>query len=258
MCRANGIRQEYSAPYTPEENGKIERVWGTVTGRATCMLETAGLPKQLWPYALATSYYVKNLCFHSVHNSTLYGMFFGERPNLSEMQPFERGAFVLTEDRKKLHIQAQTGIFLGYSSRSKCFIVCTEGGTPERKPSKICASKNVTFKIQCFPGGVTSVATDMTHDRCGTRPTIMTMGSSPDVEQVEVADELIPNTGHLDEEDDHTQPQRNEPGRQRRNVRLPRRLDDFVMGDELENLALHSLVLVASTVPGSAAEALGP
>ena len=34
------------------------------------------------------------------------------------------------------------------------------------------------------------------------------------------------------------------------------RLDDFVMGNELENLALHSEALVASTVPGSAAEAL--
>ena len=26
VCRKNGIRQEYSAPYTPQENGKIERV----------------------------------------------------------------------------------------------------------------------------------------------------------------------------------------------------------------------------------------
>ena len=53
-----------------------------------------------------------------------------------------------------------------------------------------------------------------------------------------------------------TQPQRSEPGRQRRNVRQPRRLDDFVIGDDLENLALHSEALVASTVAGSVAEAL--
>ena len=31
VCRKNGTRQEYSAPYTPQENIKIERVWGTVT-----------------------------------------------------------------------------------------------------------------------------------------------------------------------------------------------------------------------------------
>ena len=58
----------------------------------------------------------------------------------------------------------------------------------------------------------------------------------------------------MDDEDDNTQPQRSEPGRQRRNVRLP--VNDVVMGDELENLALHSEALVASTVPGSAAAAL--
>ena len=138
VCRKNGIRQEYSATYTPQENGKIERVWGTVTGMARCMLETECLLKQLWPYALATSFYVKNRCFHSAHNRTPYEMFFGERPtHLSQMQPFGCRVFVLTEYRKKLDSKAQTGISLGYSSRSKCFIVCTEDGTCEQKPSKM-------------------------------------------------------------------------------------------------------------------------
>ena len=54
MCRKKAFLQEYSAPYTPQENGKTERVLGTVTGIARCMLET-GLPKQPRPYALATS-----------------------------------------------------------------------------------------------------------------------------------------------------------------------------------------------------------
>ena len=100
LCRKNGIRHEYSAPYTPQENGKIERVLGSVTEMARCMLETAGLLKQLWPYALATSFYVKNRCFHSAHNSTPYEMFFGERPILNQMQTFQCPAFVLTEERK--------------------------------------------------------------------------------------------------------------------------------------------------------------
>ena len=49
---------------------------------------------------------------------------------------------------------------------------------------------------------------------------------------------------------------RSEPRRQWRNVRQPRRLDDFVMGAEIENLTLHSEDLVSSMVPGSAAEGL--
>ena len=116
--------------------------------------------------------------------------------------------------------------------------------------------------MDCYPGAGTSIDTDMTHDRY--RETTIhydtglhdMKGSQPDVEQAEVADETVPNTGHLDDEDDNTQTQRSEPDRQRRIVRQPRRRNDFVMGDELENLALHSEALMASTVPGSAAEAL--
>ena len=163
---SHGIRHEYSAHYTAQENTKIERVCGTDTGIARCMLDTAGLPKQLWPHVLATSFYVKNRCFHSAHNSTLYEMLLDVRPNLSEMQPSVCRALVLTEDRKKMDSKTQTGIFLGYSRRSKCFIVCTEDGTPERKPRKMWTSLNVTFNMDWFPGAVTSVDIDMTYDRC--------------------------------------------------------------------------------------------
>ena len=45
LCTSNGIKQEFSAPYTPEENGKIERAWGTVTGMTRCMKATAVVPK---------------------------------------------------------------------------------------------------------------------------------------------------------------------------------------------------------------------
>ena len=52
LCTSNGIKQEFSAPYTPEENGKIERAWGTVTGMTRCLMTTAGVPKQFWPFVL--------------------------------------------------------------------------------------------------------------------------------------------------------------------------------------------------------------
>ena len=109
--------------------------------------------------------------------------------------------------------------------------------------------------MDCFPGAVTSVDADMTYDRC-VETTLHDVNGSRDIQQAEVADETIPNTGYLDDEDDNTLPQRGYPGRQRRNVRQPRRLNDFLMRDELENLALHSETLVASTVPWYVAEVL--
>ena len=38
VCRKQKIRLETLAPYTPQENGKIERVWGTITPMARCMI----------------------------------------------------------------------------------------------------------------------------------------------------------------------------------------------------------------------------
>ena len=188
-------------------------------------------------------------------------MLFGERPNLSEMQPFGCRAFVLTEDRKILDSKAHTGIILGYSSSSNCFIKCTERGFPERKLSKIWTSRNVTSNMDCFPGAVTSVDTDMAHGRCEEATLHYDTGlrdvkGSLQVEQAKVDVETIPNIGHLDDEDDNTQPQRNEPGRRRRNVIQPRRLDEILMANELENKALHSEAFVASALPRSAADAL--
>ena len=141
--------------------------------------------------------------FHSAHNSTPYEMFFGERSNSSEMQPSGCQAFVLTEVRKKLDSNVQTATFLGYSSnRSKCFIVCTDDGTPERKPSKMWTSSNVTFNMDSFPGTLTSVDTEMVHDRCEETSLHYDTGvkdvkGSPDIGQAEVADETVPNTGHF-------------------------------------------------------------
>ena len=123
------LSTEVLSPSHSQENSKMERVWSTVQGISRCMLVTDGVQNQLWPCALVTFFYVRNRCFHSAHNSTPYEILFGERPNLSEMQPFGCRAFVLTKHRKKRNSKAQTGIFLGYSSRSKCFIVCTEDGT---------------------------------------------------------------------------------------------------------------------------------
>ena len=130
-------------------------------------------------------------------------MFFCEWPNLREMQLFEYRAFVLTEDRKKLDSEAQTGTVLSYSSRSKCSIVCTEDGTSERKLGKLLRSRIVMFNMDCFRGAITSVESDMTHDRCvettlNYDTDLHNLKGSADVEQADVAYETIPKTAAED------------------------------------------------------------
>ena len=191
-----------------------------------------GSAKKLWPYSLATCFYVENRCFHYARNNAPYQISFGEWAKVSEMQPCGCRAFALTKNRKRLDSKAQTETFLGYSSRSKWFIVYTEDGFLEQEPGKMWISRNVAFNMDCFPGAFTSVDRDLPHDRCVETTFHYETGlhvvkGSPDVGKAEVAAEPIPNTGHVDDEHHNTQPQRNDPERLRRNARQPRRLDVF-------------------------------
>ena len=67
----NKIKHEFSAPYSPRQNGTAERSWRTLFEMAKCLLIEAGLPKSLWPYALKMSAYIGNRCFNNRTGSSL-------------------------------------------------------------------------------------------------------------------------------------------------------------------------------------------
>ena len=48
FCRHKSIRHETFAPYTPEEYGTIERVWGDICGKSRCMIHRANIEKEYW------------------------------------------------------------------------------------------------------------------------------------------------------------------------------------------------------------------
>ncbi len=120
VYRKNDLRQTFSALDTPQDNGKIDRVWDTVSGKARCMMETAGVPKQLSPYAPATSFCANNWSLHSADNLIPFEVFHGTKPSLDIMQRFRYRAFLYDEGSKKLDSKARKRILLGYSSSSNC------------------------------------------------------------------------------------------------------------------------------------------
>ena len=88
LCTSNGIKQEFSAHYTSEENGKNEQAWGTVTGMTRCMMATAGVPKQFRLFAPSTAIYLKNQSVHLAHGKTPFEMFHGNKPDFSHLHVF--------------------------------------------------------------------------------------------------------------------------------------------------------------------------
>ena len=144
LCRRKGVRLEFSAPYTPQENGKVERNWGTITPMARCLLEQSGLEKEYWPYALNMASEIKKFCFHSGIQKTPFEAMYKKKPNLESIKVFGCSAFVHVEKnfRGKIDRTSQKGIFLGSSDNSKTYLV----GTPNDKGIfKVRKSRNVTF-----------------------------------------------------------------------------------------------------------------
>ena len=134
---------ETSAPYTPQENGKIERLWGTITPMARCMIFHANLSKTYWPYAHKMAANLKNMCFHSAIGKTPYESMYGEKPNLNFMKTFECVAYSTVEKqfRKKLDKNSRRGIFLGTSEISKAHLI----GIESEGKLKVQKSRNVSF-----------------------------------------------------------------------------------------------------------------
>ena len=128
LFKSNGIKQEFFAPYTPEENCKTEGSWGTKIGMTRCMLATIGVPKLFWPFALSTTIYLKNGSIHSAHGKTLFEMLHGCKLDFSHHHVFVCQSFMLNEVRKTPDSKAGEAILLRYSGNSKAYVVSLTNG----------------------------------------------------------------------------------------------------------------------------------
>jgi hypothetical protein len=58
--KAQGIRLEYTAPYSPSQNGIAEHLNRTIVEKVTPMLSLHNLPLRLWPFAVTHAVYLIN------------------------------------------------------------------------------------------------------------------------------------------------------------------------------------------------------
>lgn len=79
-----GIRHQYSAPYTPQQNGVAERKNWTLLDMARTMLAEFKSPKSFWAEAVSTACHLSNrLYFRKKFNKTPYEIFTGKKPTIS-------------------------------------------------------------------------------------------------------------------------------------------------------------------------------
>ncbi|KAI3815555.1 hypothetical protein L1987_15226 [Smallanthus sonchifolius] len=124
FCLKKGIRHEFSAPYTPQQNGVAEWKNRTLIETVRTMLSDAKLPVTFWADAVNTACHVLNrVLVVKRHNKTCYELINNRLTNLDYLVPFGSPCSLLLQNKdrqSKFHAKAVEGIFLGYVANSPC------------------------------------------------------------------------------------------------------------------------------------------
>jgi transposase InsO family protein len=79
-----GIKHEFSAPYTSQQNGVVERKNRTLIDMARTMLGEYKTPERFWSEAVNTACHAINrLYLHRLLKKTSYKLLTGNKPNVS-------------------------------------------------------------------------------------------------------------------------------------------------------------------------------
>ena len=126
FCHEQGIRHQYSAPYTPQQNGVVERKNRTLQEMARAMLHGNNVYKRFWAKAINTACYTINRVYvRPGTKMTPYEICRGKPPNISYFHVFGCICYILNETDQlgKFYSRSDEGIFLGYSTNSMAYRV---------------------------------------------------------------------------------------------------------------------------------------
>jgi transposase InsO family protein len=84
-----GIKHEFSTPYTPQQNGVVERKNKTLIDMARTMLGEYNTPERFWSEAVNTACHAINQVYlHHLLKKTSYELLTSNKPNVSYFRVF--------------------------------------------------------------------------------------------------------------------------------------------------------------------------
>ena len=117
-----GIKHQFTVPYTPQQNGFLERKNRSLVEMARCMVKSHLLPNGFWLEAIMCAAYILNKCpTKALQSITPYEAWHGRKPSIGHLRVFGCLAYALVPVKQcqKLDDKAVKCIFVGYSSESK-------------------------------------------------------------------------------------------------------------------------------------------
>lgn len=136
FLRNEGIGHQTTTPYTPQQNGKAERLNRTLQERVRAMLADANLKPEFWAEAVQTAAYVRNQSPVAGKNKTPWELFYGTKPDVSGLRVFGTKAYVHIPKEKrgarsKFNPVSEPGIMLGYAHNggTKAYRIMLDDGS---------------------------------------------------------------------------------------------------------------------------------
>nr|GEX93984.1 retrovirus-related Pol polyprotein from transposon TNT 1-94 [Tanacetum cinerariifolium] len=126
FCDERGISQNFSSPYTPEQNAVAERKNRTLTEAVRTMLNELVLFKHFWNEAVRIACYTQNRSIIVKRQDKTPYKIFGERiPDINYFHIFGCLVFIhnYKDHLRKFDKKADDGYFFGYSFNFKVFRV---------------------------------------------------------------------------------------------------------------------------------------
>ena len=143
FCEASGIQRHLTAPYTPQQNGVVERRNRTLLEMTRSILTHMEVPNYLWGEAVRHSTYLINrIATKTLVSSTPYEAFRGRKPNINHLRVFgcTAHAKVETVNLKKLDHRSRPVVYLGTEPGSKAYRLL------DPKVQRIVVSRDVVFE----------------------------------------------------------------------------------------------------------------
>jgi hypothetical protein len=143
ICEQAGIKRHFTAPYSPQQNGVVERRNRTVMEMSRALLKSMNVPGKLWGEVVRHSVHLLNRLPTKVMGyRTPFEAWSGRRPQLGHMRVFGCTTHVRTANPhlKKLDDRSTPMVYLGVEEGNKAHKLFN----PQTK--KIVVSRDVMFE----------------------------------------------------------------------------------------------------------------
>ncbi|KAK1408669.1 hypothetical protein QVD17_40643 [Tagetes erecta] len=156
----NGTFHRISCPYTPQQNGRVERKHRHVVETGLAMMFNSCVPSTYWVEAFSTAVYIINrLPTKVLESKSPFELVFSRKPTYNNLRTFGCRVYPYLRDyaQHKLSPRSLPCIFLGYSSQYKGYC-CLEPST-----SRLYISRHAKFEETQFPFASNTLTTDTTN-----------------------------------------------------------------------------------------------